>query len=109
MMKKLIFATLLLFTITTITSCDAYSHAVCMSNEGITYEYTYNTYPVRYFNGIPYYYAPYNNHWCWSVIERPYRSRIIHHAPTRYVNPHRYQQRRPMVRQRQMRRGNFRR
>lgn len=87
-MKKIIFMALMVFSLLTVTSCDTYPQSV-IYDDGFVYEYSYNSCPVRYINGVAYYYCLYNNIWTWVILDRIYYNRIIHHPhPVRYVYPH---------------------
>lgn len=88
-MKNLI---LMVFIAIAIISCTTYSHAV-VSDDGFVYEYSYNKHPVIYVNGMPYHYHFHDNVWGWSLVDRRYYGRIIHHQrPLRY-NREYYRQR----------------
>jgi hypothetical protein len=86
-MKKLLTFILASITILTLTSCEVYAQPGIIE-DGIVYEYSYNNYPVRYINGLPYYYNYYNNVWTWVVLPEIYRPHIVHHRPFRYNTPY---------------------
>jgi hypothetical protein len=89
-MKKIILTLFTIFTLLNLTSCETYAQAFPYE-DGFMYEYTYNSYPVRYVNGVAYYYCLYNNVWTWIIIDRMHYDRIIHHPrPIRYVHAHHY-------------------
>ena len=67
-------------------SCDTYAQFGTYEDE-IVYEYSYAAYPVRYINGLPYYYAYYNGIWTWLILPRTYYPHIRHHYPMRYHRP----------------------
>ena len=76
-----------IFSLSSLMSCDTYAQTY-MENDGIVYEYSYNSYPVRYINGIAYYYTYYNNLWRWIILPDMYRPYIIRHRPYLYSRPH---------------------
>lgn len=87
-MKKFITILLAAFALLAFNSCETYAQDYYMYNNGIVYEYSYNSYPVRYFNGIAYYYCLTNGIWNWVILPRTYYPSVIHHYPMRYVHPH---------------------
>lgn len=87
-MKKFIAILLTVFALLSLNSCDTYAQGYYMYNNGIVYEYSYDSYPVRYINGIAYYYCLTNGIWNWIILPRTYYPSVIHHRPMRYVHPH---------------------
>lgn len=87
-MKKFIAILLTVFALLSLNSCDTYAQGYYMYNNGIVYEYSYYSYPVRYINGIAYYYCLTNGIWNWIILPRTYYPSVIHHRPMRYVHPH---------------------
>lgn len=86
-MKNFIVSAIMSVMMLNLTSCDTYVQSV-VCDDGFVYEYSYNTYPVRYVDGVFYYYAFVGNIWRWILLDRMYYSRIIHHSrPMRYVYP----------------------
>ena len=105
-MKKFINVLLLVLGLLSLNSCDCYAQGYYMINNGVVYEYSYESYPVRYFGGIPYYYCLSNGIWRWIVLPRTYYPHIVHHYPRRYVHPNNGY-RRPDVRFSQPHRPNY--
>lgn len=100
-MKKIIVVLIAVFTVLTFTSCETYAQTVVDDN-GIVYEYSYNDYPVRYIDGVAYYYFLVDNIWRWTVLPHAYYPYIIHHhRPLVYHRPvnyyHHYYSHRPSV------------
>jgi len=95
-MKKFIAILMTVFALFSLSSCEAYGQAYYMDNNGIVYEYSYESYPVRYINGVPYYYCLTNGIWNWIILPRTYYPYVVHHYPRHYVHPNGY--RRPDVR-----------
>ena len=91
MMKKLIIGIIASIVMLTFVSCDTYAQ-VAYSDDVFTYEYTYNRFPVKYIDGVAYYYCMTNNIWRWVILPEIYYGQIIHHPrPLRYIhNPRSY-------------------
>lgn len=87
-MKKFITILFAVFALLSFSSCDTYAQDYYMYNNGIVYEYSYNSYPVRYINGIAYYYCITNGIWNWVILPRAYYPYVVQHYPRRYVHPH---------------------
>ena len=88
-MRKFLLGLVITIGLLSLNSCDVYSQAYS-GYGGITYEYSYNNYPVRYIGTVPYYYH-YNAFlgiWTWNVLEYNYHPYIVHHRPTIYRYPH---------------------
>lgn len=88
-MKK-IFIALIVSISLTLSSCDTYAQAYSY-DDGFLYDYSYNNYPVRYINSLPYYYCMTNNTWQWIIVPRVHYQMIVHHPrPLRYARPHHF-------------------
>lgn len=95
-MKKILKLLLVVLMVLSTISCDAYAQAYYVEERPVVYEYSYNNFPVRYVNGIAYYYCFFDNIWNWYVLPRAYYPYISHHRPLRYVH-HRNVYNRPNI------------
>lgn len=87
-MKKFITILFTAFALLSLNSCEAYAQDYYMYNNGMVYEYSYESHPVRYINDIAYYYCLTNGIWNWVILPRTYYPYVVHHYPRRYVHPH---------------------
>ena len=83
-MEKIIKILLFIISILMFSSCDTFAQEYYIGEHTIVYEYSYRNYPVRYVNGIPYYYCLIDNIWNWYVLPITYHTYIVHHRPLRY-------------------------
>lgn len=88
-MKKILFLLMMLSTLM-LTSCsDIYAQSLTVSEDGISYEYVYDTYPVRIYNNTYYYYKFMNGCYSWVVLPQACHSHVVHlHRPMVYHRPH---------------------
>lgn len=114
-MKKYIAIFSAIIILLTLTSCETYAQTYVYDDE-ILYEYSYNNHPVRYVNGIPYYYL-FDNVWRWAILPQIYHREIIHHPhpltyhrfiPRHYGRPLVNHQRKPNPPRTRSYRGNHR-
>jgi hypothetical protein len=85
-MRKLlsfIFAALMLLML---GSCETYAQFGAYDDD-IVYEYSYAAYPVRYIDGLAYYYSFHNGIWTWVLLPRAYYPHIRRHYPMTYHRP----------------------
>ena len=92
-MKKKLISLLICLVVLTMSSCETYAQTSVYDDDAIVYEYSYNSYPVYYVNGIPYYYCFVDNLWRWIILPERCYPYIVHHPqPLRYrrIRPNRH-------------------
>lgn len=92
-MRKKLISLLICLVVLTMSSCETYAQTYVYGDDVIVYEYSYNSYPVYYVNGMPYYYCFVDNLWRWIILPERCYPYIIHHPqPLRYrrIRPNRH-------------------
>lgn len=83
-MRKFLLCLLITVISFMMTSCGAYIQGY-IDDMDVTYEWSYNGWPVRYVNGVAYYYVD----WRWRVLPESYYGYVRHHPyPMRQGRPY---------------------